>query len=82
LCVWGRVAGPGVGSPWWGQGELSQELAGGLDDDADVPVLHEQQDVGSGVGSSDADVVQAAVVADGDRAGVVDAVAADPLMGG
>ena len=40
----------------------------------------EQDDAGSGVGSSDADVVQSAVVADGDRSGLVDAVVADPLM--
>jgi hypothetical protein len=31
--------------------------------------LNQQEDVGSGVGSCDADVVQAAVVADGDDAG-------------
>ena len=36
--------------------------------------------MGSGVGSPDADVVQPSVVADGDGAGVVDAVAADPLV--
>ena len=40
--------------------EVAQEFAGGLGDDADVPVLDEQEDVGSGVGSSDADVVQPA----------------------
>jgi hypothetical protein len=33
--------------------------------------------VGSGVGSADADVVKAAVVAEGDVAGVVDAVVPD-----
>ena len=42
------------------EGEVAQEFAGGLGDDSDVQVLDEQQDVGSGVGSSDADVVQAA----------------------
>jgi hypothetical protein len=36
-------------------GELAQELAGDGFDDADVEVLDEQDDVGSGVGSSDAD---------------------------
>jgi hypothetical protein len=41
--------------------EVAEQFAGGLDDDADVAVLDEQQDVGSGVGSSDADVVQLAV---------------------
>ena len=66
-------------------GELSEQLSGLLVDDSDLEVLDEEQDVGSGVGSgvgsSDADVVESAVVADGDDAGVVDAVAADPLMG-
>jgi hypothetical protein len=38
-------------------GELAQELAGGGVDDADVQVLGEEQDVGSGVGSADADVL-------------------------
>jgi hypothetical protein len=33
------------------------ELAGGSVDDADVQVLGEEQDVGSGVGSADADVL-------------------------
>jgi len=37
--------------------------------------------VGSGVGSSDADVVQAAGRAQGDAAGVIDAVTADPVVG-
>ena len=46
--------------PGWVEDEVAQEFAGGLDDDADVPVLDEQEDVGSGVGSSDADVVEAA----------------------
>ena len=50
-------------------------------DHPDVAVLDQEQDVGSGVGSSDADVVQAAVVAQGDHAGGVDAVAADPGVG-
>ena len=62
------------------QDEVAEEFAGALGDDADVQVLDEEEDVGSGVGSADADVVEAAVVADRDGAGVVDAVAADPLM--
>jgi len=62
--------------------QLAQEFAGGGVDDADVEVLDEEEDAGSGVGSSDADVVQSAVVAQGDGAGVVDAVAADPFVGG
>jgi hypothetical protein len=42
-------------------------------------IVDEQEDVGSGVGSPDADVVQQAVDAQGDDAGVVDAVGADPV---
>ena len=42
----------------WVDGELSQEFAGDGVHDADVEVLDEQDDVGSGVGSYDADVVQ------------------------
>jgi hypothetical protein len=40
--------------------EICDELAGGGVDDSDVEVLDEQQDVGSGVGSADADVAQSA----------------------
>ena len=47
-------------------GQLAQDLAGGGVDDADVEVLDEEQDVGSGVGSADSDVVQASVVAQGE----------------
>ncbi len=50
-------------------------------DDADVQVLDEQQDVGSGEGSADADVVQSAVDAQRDAAGLVDLVVADPVVG-
>ncbi|MFL6144923.1 MAG: hypothetical protein ACJ72N_24040 [Labedaea sp.] len=46
--------------------EFAEELAGGGVDDADVPVGDEQQDGGSGVGSADTDVVESAVVAQGD----------------
>ena len=63
------------------EGEVAEELAGGGVDDADVEVGDEHDDGGSGVGSSDADVVEAAVVAQGDRAGVVDAVVADAVVG-
>jgi hypothetical protein len=41
----------------------------------------EQQDAGSGVGAADADVVEAAAVAEGDFAGGIDAVGADPVVG-
>ena len=50
-------------------------------DDADLEVLDEQDDAGSGLGSADAGVVQSAVVAQRDRAGLVDAVVPDPLVG-
>ena len=56
-------------SGWWWRrwlvvaggvdGEFAEEFAGGGVDDADVEVVDEQDDVGSGVGSADADVVEA-----------------------
>ena len=58
-----------------------EQFAGGGVDDADVQVLDEHDDVGPGVGPADADVMQAAVVAQGDDAGVVDAVGPDPVVG-
>jgi hypothetical protein len=39
---------------------LADEVAGGGVDDSDVEVLDEHDDPGAGVGSSNADVVQAA----------------------
>ncbi len=63
------------------ESELAQELAGDGVDDADLEVGGEQDDVGSGVGSADADVVQPPVMAQGDDAGVVDPVVADPGVG-
>jgi hypothetical protein len=43
--------------------------------------LDEQDDVGSGVGSADADVAESAGDAEGDAAGFVDLVAADAVVG-
>ncbi|HTO00016.1 MAG TPA: hypothetical protein VL068_05005 [Microthrixaceae bacterium] len=63
------------------EGECSEEFSGGCVDDPDVEFGDEQEDVGSGVGSSDADVVKASVVAQGDFAGVVDPVGSDAMMG-
>ncbi len=63
------------------ESEVAEELAGGGVDDADVEVGEGQDDAGSGVGSADADVVEAAVVAQGDVAVVGDAVVADAEMG-
>ena len=41
--------------------EVSEDFSCGGVDDVDVEVLDEDEDVGSGVGSSDADVVEFAV---------------------
>ena len=61
--------------------EVAEELSGGGVDDADLEVLDQQDDVGSGVGSAEADVVESACVAQGDAAGLVDAVVSDPVVG-
>ena len=50
-------------------------------DDADPEILDQHEYAGAGVGSADADVVQASGDAQGDHAGWVDAVAADPVVG-
>jgi hypothetical protein len=47
--------------------QFAEQFAGGSGDDADVEILDEQDDGGSGVGSADADVVKAAVDSQGDR---------------
>jgi hypothetical protein len=64
----------------WVDDEVAQDLAGGGVDDGDVEVLDEQDDVGSGVGSADADVAKAAGDAQGDAAGFVDLVAAGAVV--
>jgi len=61
-------------------GEFAEELAGGGVDDADVEVVDEQNDVGSLVGSADADVAELAVNAQGDGSGLVDLVEADAVV--
>jgi hypothetical protein len=71
----------GLVVPGWVEGEVAQELTGSGVDDADVQILGEEQDAGSGVGAADADVVEAAVVAEGDFAVGVDAVGADTVVG-
>lgn len=63
------------------KGELAQEFAGGGVDDSDVQILDQEQDVGSGVGPADADVMQSAVVAQCDDAGCVDLVLAHAVVG-
>ena len=45
------------------EGRVAEEFAGGGVDDAGLKVLDEQDDAGSGVGSSLADVVESAAVA-------------------
>jgi hypothetical protein len=60
--------------------EFADEFAGGGVEDADVQVLDQEDDGGSVVGSADADVVEPAVVPEGDRAGVIDTIAADPVV--
>ena len=75
-CVDGLVVAGGV------DGEFAEEFAGGGVDDADVEVVDQHQDVGPGVGSADADVVEAAVDSEGDAAGLVDAVGADAVVAG
>jgi hypothetical protein len=60
--------------------ELADEFAGGCVDDADVEVVDKHHDRGASEGSADADVVESAVVAEGDFAGLVDAVVADAVL--
>jgi len=60
---------------------VTKEFAGGGVDDAHVHVGDEEDDGGSGVFVAQADVVEAAVVAQGDASGLVDAVVADPPVG-
>ena len=74
-CAGGLVVLGGV------EDQLAEELPGGGVDHADVQVLDEQDDVGSGVGSADAEVVQPAGDAQGDPAAVVDAGVRDPVVG-
>ena len=60
---------------------MAEEFAGGGVDDSEVQVVDEHENAGSGVGSADADVVEAAVDAQGQGAVGVDAVGADSLVG-
>ena len=81
VCGWGLWVLRWVVVAFGVEDQFAEELAGCCVDDADLEVLDEQDDAGSGVGSADADVVQSAVVPQGDRAGVVDAVVSDPFVG-
>jgi hypothetical protein len=62
-------------------GQRADEFAGGGVDDADVEVVDEEQDVGSGMRSPDADVVELAIEPHRDLAGGIDAVASDAGVG-
>ena len=53
------------------EGRVAEEFAGGGADDAGLKVLDEQDDAGSGVGSSHADVVESAAVALGEASRVL-----------
>jgi hypothetical protein len=79
--VWVRAAVRWAGSCGRVEGEVAEELAGGGVDDADAQVLDDQQDVGSGVGPADAEVVEPPGVAEGDGAGLADDVGADAVVG-
>jgi hypothetical protein len=65
----------------WIDDQVAQDFSGGGVDDGDVEVLDEQDDVGSGVGSADADVAESAGDAQGDAAGLVDLVASGAVVG-
>ncbi|HEV8651831.1 MAG TPA: hypothetical protein VG276_21145 [Actinomycetes bacterium] len=52
-----------------------------MGEDADVSIVDEDEDVGAGVASADADVVEPAVVSQGEDAAGVDLVVADAVMG-
>ena len=60
--------------------EFAEEAAGGGVDHADMEVLDQEQDVGSGVGSAEADVTEFPGDAQGDTAGFVDLVGAGAVV--
>jgi hypothetical protein len=62
--------------------EFSDQFAGVAVDDADVQVVDQEGDSGSGACGAEADVVQPAVVAQGDAAALVDAVVSNAAVGG
>jgi hypothetical protein len=61
--------------------EFADEVAGVAVDDADVEVVDEQGDRGAGEPDAEADVVEPAVVAQGDAAAGVDLVVPDAVVG-
>jgi hypothetical protein len=56
--------------------QFSEEFAV-VGEDADVSIVDQNEDVGAGVASADADVVEPAVVSQGEDAAGVDLVVAD-----
>jgi len=61
------------------QGELAKQ-GSLLGEDAHVEVFDQDDDLGAGVPAADADVVELAAVAEGDRAAAVDCVVAYPAV--
>ena len=63
------------------EGEVADDFAGVVVDDADVEVVDHDDDGGAGLGAADADVVQSTVVPQDERAVRVDLVVADTEVG-
>ena len=63
-------------------GVATEDVVAGFADDGDGVVGDEDQHGGVGVGDADAEVVQAAAVAQGQFAELVDSVMADAEVGG
>jgi hypothetical protein len=65
---------------FWVEGEVA-ELGAVEGEDSDLEASDEHDDAPAGVGAADADVVEAAVVAEGELAAGVDAVVVDAVAG-
>jgi hypothetical protein len=84
------MSGRFLGRAWWHpsglvvaggvEGQLAEEFAGVAVDDADVEVVDEHGDGGAGAAPPDADVVEAAVVPQGEGAVSVETVGADAAV--
>ena len=61
--------------------DIGNTIRGGGVDDADAQVLDEHDDVGTGVGPAEADVVELAAGAQGEGAAGADDVGADAVVG-
>jgi len=71
----------GLVVPCWVDCELSENFSCGGVNDVNVVVLNQDDDVGSGVGSPDSDVVHLAVDTKCDGSRGIDAVAPNPFVG-